>query len=238
MIQGYERTSVARLWQKILRTHTATLFGENSSLLLNRHDFDLLAQPGYVGHQYCPGGLLFVSMNPGGGSEGGRNADDLRQYTVLQNLRDADESLVVPAFDDLTLVLSDIMPRWKIYRNFVDPILHEAGIAFAEVSYLNLLKWRTKSSSGLARLYQLSWDDHTSAQIDVLAPTCVVAIGSDAGQWFSRRNPSSRFQYFDFIPRVIGNNVGNEGHIAIKRIVEKLNSSELLIDCIKHSLRG
>lgn len=118
-------------------------------------------------------------------------------------------------------VLADIMPHWKIFKNFVDPVLHGAAVDFSEIVYINLLKWRTNSGDGLNRLYQRSWSDHTRAQFDVLAPSRVVAIGSDAGRWFDRNQPS-RLEYFAFIPRVIGNNIGKEGHGAISRIVNDL----------------
>jgi hypothetical protein len=35
-----------------------------------------LPQPGYVGARYRPGGLVFVSMNPGAGPQDGLSADD------------------------------------------------------------------------------------------------------------------------------------------------------------------
>lgn len=66
------RAPSALLWQRILRTDPDMLFQDIGSQLLNRHEFDRLAQPGYVGPQYRPGGLLFISMNPGAGSQDGR----------------------------------------------------------------------------------------------------------------------------------------------------------------------
>ncbi len=74
----------------------------------------------------------------------------------LQRLRDADEAAALAVFDELTQVLADIMPGWKIHQNFVAPVLRAAGLDFSQVAYVNLLKWRTKASSGLARLYALS----------------------------------------------------------------------------------
>jgi hypothetical protein len=216
------REPSALLWQKILRTNPSRLFSGHGSRLLRRHAFDCLPQPGYVGSRYRAGGLLFVSMNPGAGSQGGRNPDDLRQYSALQTLRDADGASICAAFDEAMAVLADIMPRWKIYRNFVEPLLGGSGMDFSEVAYINLLKWRTSSSDGLSPLYQLSWKDHTGAQFDLLAPRRVVAIGSDAGRWFELNQPR-RSEYFDFIPRVIGNNIGKDGHAAMRRIVDRFS---------------
>ena len=108
------------------------------------------------------------------------------------------------------------MPTWKIFRNFIAPVLEYAGVDFSRVAYLNLLKWRTKKSSGLARLYDLSWHDHTQDQFGLLQPSLVIAIGSDAGNAFRRHDPSG--VHFDAIPRVIGNNIGPEGYAALERI--------------------
>ncbi len=144
------------------------------------------------------------------------SAEDQRQYEALQHLRDADEFGVRAAFDELTRVLAEIMPVWRIYQNFVDPVLHALGLDFSEVAYVNLLKWRTKTSSGLARLYALSWNHHTRDQIELLAPRHIIAIGSDAGRAF--RLHYTKPVDFDFIPRAIGNNVGPAGRAALARI--------------------
>jgi hypothetical protein len=136
-------------------------------------------------------------------SMGRRNACGMRMQTARA------------VFDELTQVLADIMPGWKIHRNFVAPVLRTA-LDFSQVPYVNLLKWRTVSSSGLARLYALSWDHHTREQLELLAPSRVIAIGSDAGRAFQRH--STACVDFDFIPRAIGNNVGPAGRAALARI--------------------
>lgn len=176
------RESAALFWRGILRTDPDAIFGSEAHRLLNRHWADRLAQPGYIGARYSPGGLVFVSMNPGAGPQDGLSAEDVRQYRVLERLRDAEDGAVRAAFDDLTTALADIMPTWKIHRNFVAPVLAAAQVDFTQVAYVNLLKWRTRASSGLARLYALSWQHHTRAQLEVLAPSRVIAIGTDAGR--------------------------------------------------------
>ena len=210
------REKAALLWRGILRTDPDAIFGKEASRLMKRNWADRLAQPGYMGQGYRPGGLVFVSMNPGAGPQDGLSTDDQRQYAALQRLRDADEGAALAAFDELTQALADIMPGWKIHQNFVAPVLCAAGLDFPQVACLNLLKWRTTASSGLARLYALSWDHHTREQLELLAPSRVVAIGSDAGRAFQRHHTGA--VDFDFIPRAIGNNVGPAGRAALARI--------------------
>lgn len=146
-------------------------------------------------------------------------AEDVRQYRALERLRDADDEAASTAFDDLTAILAEIMPGWKIYRNFVKPVLDAARLDFTQVAYLNLLKWRTASSNSLTRLYACSWDHHTGEQIQLLAPSHVIAIGSDAARAFQRRFVGA--VHFDVIPRVIGNNVGPAGRAALARIAAR-----------------
>ena len=150
---------------------------------------------------------------------GDLSADDQRQYSAMQRLRDADEAAALAAFDELSQVVAGIMPGWKIHQNFVAPVLRAAGLDFSQVAYVNLLKWRTTASSGLARLYALSWDHHTREQLELLAPSSVIAVGSDAGRAFQRH--STACVDFDIIPRAIGNNVGPAGRVALARIAAR-----------------
>ncbi len=210
------RHSAALLWRRILTTDPEAIFGAEALRLMNRNWADRLPQPGYMGARYWPGGLVFVSMNPGAGPQHGLSVDDQRQYGALQRLRDADEDAARAGFDELTQVLADIMPGWKIHQNFVAPVLQAAALDFSEVAYVNLLKWRTTASSGLTRLYALSWDHHTREQLELLAPSRVIAVGSDAGRAFQRHFTGA--VDFDFIPRAIGNNVGPAGRVALARI--------------------
>ena len=126
-------------------------------------------------------------------------------------------------FDELTNVLAEIMPHWKIHHNFIAPVLDWAKVEFSKVAYINLLKWRTTSSKGLNRLYELSWNDHTREQLELLAPGRVIAVGVDPGRAFEKHFGKPA----DFvIPRAIGNNVGQPGRAVLARI-EKLGRALL-----------
>ncbi len=113
----------ALLWKRILLKDPAQIFGAESARLLQRNWGDRIAQPGYVGRRYSVRGLAFVSMNPGGGPDQGLGPEDLAQYEVLQKLRDTTDVEAASLFLELTAVLERIMPTWKIFRNFVSPVL-------------------------------------------------------------------------------------------------------------------
>jgi hypothetical protein len=214
------RKNAALLWRRILTADPEAIFGNQSARLLKRNPTDRLPQPGYIGGRYRARGLVFVSMNPGGGPQAGQNAADKCQYHALEQLRDVDEASVRISFDKLTGVLADIMPGWDIYQNIVVPVLKGLELDFSQVAYVNLLKWRTKPKVSLARLYTLSWDHHTREQLDLLAPSHVIALGKSVGEAFKRHYAGAAKLHF--IPRrysyALGGQAAIEGIVAaIKR---------------------
>lgn len=214
------RLKLAHLWQRILKTDPEELFGNQCSRLLSRNWGDQIPQPGYAGARYQPGGILFIGMNPGGGPSEGLGEADLDQYRALEGLRNSDETELGAKFEELNNLLARLMRQWKIYKNFVAPILDCANLEFSRVAYLNLIKWRTKSGKDLNRLYDLSWRAHTGDQIETLSPGLVIAIGKGVGCAFCRHN-IGKFP-FVAIPRVVGDNIGPRGREAVAKICERL----------------
>lgn len=216
---------IARLWQRILNTDREALFGTQFNRLRNQNLGDAIAQPGYVGERYDQTRIMFVGMNPGVGPQEGLGPENLRQFEALQNLREAEEDNLVAAFIELTNVLTTIMPTWRIFQNFVEPILNCANLDFTEVAYLNLLKWRTeRRNKSFNSLYDISWNAHTREQIEVLSPRIVIAIGISAGRAFRRHHVADI--HVDEIRRVF-NNVGPSGREAIARICEWLRANPI-----------
>ena len=210
------QTLLALHWHETLRLDPEAIFGAEAKRLLNRNWGDRIPQPGYVGFNYRPGGLVFVSMNPGGGPLEGLGEEDLSMYEALKRLRDCNTGQVTKSFAALSHLLHSVMQTWKIHKVFVAPVLESSRNDFSNVAYLNLLKWRTKKSSNLRNLYKLSWNNHTKKQVELLQPSDVVAIGADAGREF-RRYYTNDIQ-FQSIPRVIGNNIGQPGRDALGEI--------------------
>src|SRR3989442_3913173 len=226
----------ALLWRRILLQDPKQIFGSAADRLLNRNWGDRIPQPGYVGRRYDVRGLMFVSMNPGGGPNEGLGPEDLAQYKILQRLRDSPEADEPSAFHELTSVLEHISPTWKIFRILVAPVLDYAQVDFTNVAYLTLLKCRRQKSSGLTRLYGLSWQHHTRDQISLLDPSVVIAIGSDAGRAFLRLSPRNTGPpagppgcafHLEAVPRVIGDTIGPDSRLALKRIKDWFSNNPL-----------
>jgi hypothetical protein len=142
---------------------------------LNRNWTGKLAQPGYIAAQYQPGGLVFVSMNPGAGPQSWLGVDDQRQYAALQRLRDSDQTSARSAFDELMDVLASLMPTWEIRRNFVAPVLRAAELDFSDVAYVNLLKCGRRAAADSPGCTN-SAGAHTREQIELLAPGGVMQL--------------------------------------------------------------
>ncbi len=211
--------SLALLWRRVLRTNRARLFGAESKRLRNLNWGDRIAQPGFVGPNYEAGGLVFVSMNPGGGDDG-LGPFDKAQYKILKRLRKCSKSDAATHFSEFNALLQYLIPRGDIggpiFQNFLEPVLHHARTDFSSVAYLNLLKWRTtKESRSLDNLYDLSWRDHTGEQFRLLKPRVVIAVGVDAGKAFQRHH--TNHTYHHAIHRVY-NNIGKEGRDDIRMI--------------------
>ncbi len=117
---------LALLWRRVLRTNRTRLFGDEAKLLQNRNWGDLLAQPGFVGPNYETGGLVFVSMNPGGGPNEGLGRFDLEQYQILKRLRDGSESDAAIYFSEYNALLHHLIPRGDIggpiFQSFIEPV--------------------------------------------------------------------------------------------------------------------
>ncbi|MGI8962625.1 MAG: hypothetical protein ACR2IV_23295 [Bryobacteraceae bacterium] len=174
------RSELARLWQQIVRTELQEFLptaAVHAQLLLRADTRDDLAQPGFVGPNYAPNGIVFVSMNPGNGNDGNCGGD-LNQYRALEALRDAISDDLLKTFEDLTTLLSRFMPSWPLIRNLVAPVLPSAGMQdLSSIAYMNLFNWRTAQGADLAALYRRCWTHHTQKQIEMLKLRVIVALG-------------------------------------------------------------
>ena len=213
-------TKLESLWVRILQSDPVSIFGNDVGMLLDRNWGDRIPQPGYVGRLYSEGGIVFVSMNPGGMRGDGLGETDRIQLGALHELRAARIHEVRDKFLATMRVLETIMPTWTIFRNFVEPILNSAHIELPSVAYVNLLKWRTKKDARMKRLYDASWNAHTREQLLLLDPQLVISIGMSADNALRRLYTGKATVLA--IPRVIGNNIGLRGREAIERICQEL----------------
>lgn len=221
-----DREALAELWHEILsfsnRAHE--LFGPHTSRLLDRHEDDRIPHPGFVGLRYRCGGLLFLGMNPGNGGDG-RNTSELPHNRLLRQLKDSGRGRRLGAFEELMEYDTHWYPQIRIMRTLVTPILAEAGFGFESIAYMNVLKWRTSSSSGLKPLFEISLRSHTLAQLATLDPGVIAVLGAGVADCLAKF-PVFHSAYGDrcvTIPRTRGDfRVDEQGREGMSQVLERL----------------
>ena len=228
MSEEVNRETLAEIWARILSftEHPQDVFGLFSERLLDRQasDEDRLPHPGYVGRNYSKGGLLFLAMNPGNGPTNGPDPAEAPHYEALRSLRHARSQVRRLSFDALMSYDESWYPQIRIMTVVVKPIMDGTGTHLDSIAYMNVLKWRTKKSSGLAPLYRLSMKAHTLDQLEALDPGLIVILGTVLSNELEKI-PEFHQRYWDrtvTIPRTNGDRyLKPEGHAAVRLACER-----------------
>jgi hypothetical protein len=199
----------------VLRQREQRIFAADSSLRRRARGDDALAQPGFVGRRYKPGGILFIGANPGG-SKVQALESDTEQNELIRKLRRADDLNCLVAFEHLMRHLRIVMPaEWRIYRNCVERVLRNTHYTVDDIAYLNLVKWRTRNERLTADVVDSSWQSQTSYQVAALQPQVVIAMGAEVGRRLRRLGVSTRLFV---LKRIIGDrNLTPEGIVEARR---------------------
>ena len=89
---------------------------------------------------------------------------DLRQYALIEALRQASDPNLVAAFEDLMTHLQGFMPSWKIIENNgINAILKAHGLAFDDVAYLNVWNGRNERFQSVGRCFGRKLASHCRA---------------------------------------------------------------------------
>ena len=217
-----ERLDIATLWREVALLTPGPLLRASGNLHDREHSFDRLPQPGFVGRSYAKGGFLILGLNPAAGGDG-TSPDDLRQYKLLKFLAEATDANVMGAFEELMTHLGRFMPRWNIIKNNgINAILNAHQLSIDEVAYLNVCKWRTKSSNLSVGVKAESWCE-TKEQIELLQPGRILVLGKGLWDWYSRYGEIRPMDAY--IPRTRGDRALAPEAVPI---IERLNREPLL----------
>jgi hypothetical protein len=225
------RRKLALLWREILRTDPKDLFRDEFKKILPRHKYDKLPQPGFVGFEYEPGGLLFLGMNPGSAhATGGRGPRDEIFYQCLLDLLEVDDKYILEEFDKFNGYLLFCINKWKLFNNYIKPALRRFETRLSSIAFLNILHWRTQSDVNPRRLYEINWNKYTRKQIEALQPGVIIVLGKNAAKWFKEKWAKE-----NVVPDVVVEYITRERNISkkereneIKRIRRRLKRAGLI----------
>ncbi len=146
-----------------------------------------LAQPGFCGIDYR--GLTIVGLNPGRGT--GDAAARLRRWNdAYMRWRDSGWS----GYEEALGYWKSDIERWRVWNQWIAPVLSVAGVSADEIAYLNLVKVPTANDQKpTVRLLDVDWP-WTRQQLELLDPTIVLAGGVAVSDEIRKRWPSIPFE--------------------------------------------
>lgn len=160
--------------------------------------------PGWVGRNWQLGNVLMIAINPGGGGDRyRRNATDDELYTCLRRFRDAAEPDREQALIDLSDCWTRIQQTHNIFR-LMHAVLDAAELNEQQTAFINILPFRTREDKP-ARSAELTraWEAATKKQVESLAPSKIVALGSKAYEALRRAGATEQFDVV-LLKRAIG----------------------------------
>ena len=186
--QPLDRAEVAELWRECAQLRRADVFGPADELRPEYERRSLRWQIdvptfGMVGANYRRGGVIVLSVNPAGGK---RNLEstylDDRVYERFRDLRDL--KLNMPwheRFEAANRAYRSAMlqPHWTITRKHYTKILRALGKQLDDVSFLQVVPFRTKEDNGssMSRDYVLNgYERNAEKQLMLLVPGVIIAM--------------------------------------------------------------
>ena len=172
------RKALAILWRDISRLNERDIFKDAPTARRHARGDDALAQPGYVGRGYRPGGVVFIGANPGGAKLKNVVTDGQQNRFLRALKRAGSEAESIDAFEALTAHLATAMRGWRLPQVAVNPVIAGTKIGFEDIAFINIVKWRTNAEKVPTSALHASWDFGTAQQVKLLRPSIIVALGT------------------------------------------------------------
>ena len=187
--QLYEFISHGR---EVMREATVDRYGADSIRIPAAPPACRLPQPGFVGRAYS--GIVILNPHPGEGDRASREPMHRRWDAVLQRWLDEGNRA---SYDNVFTLWDEDRDSWgAVWTRWLEPLLAEAGLDIEEVAFLNLIKHQLPSQTSEAvqrRMARVDWR-FTSAQLEILRPTAVLAGGKLVGRILSELQPTPQFE--------------------------------------------
>ncbi len=186
--KALDRAEVAELWRECAQLRRTDIFGAADELrpVYGRRSLQRQIDVptfGMVGADYGRGGVILLSVNPAGGKRNPKSTDlDDCLYERFKDLRDPKPDMSPQeAFEAANRAYRSAMPQphWTITRNHYNKILKDLGKQVDDVSFLQVVPFRTRDDkgSGMNCDYVMSgYEKNAKKQLMLLAPGVIIAV--------------------------------------------------------------
>lgn len=181
----------AKLWHEIAHIPQDEFFvGNDHKKPTNIIEDAQTIAPGLVGKNYKKGGIVLMSVNPGGGTDAytARTPQDKELYTNLRKFRDAKTTEdIIERYNELQSCWLRVQKQFNIGQKLLPAVLKACNVTFEDVAHLNIFLMRTKNDQApTIPMYRASWNLAVKRQLDILEPAHIILLGAKAGYAFER----------------------------------------------------
>lgn len=172
--------AIVKAFQSVAKLHRSDLFDDDRLMPWTASDDANTAAPGWAGAEWHNGTLL-IGINPGGGGDNyRRNAGDGELYAALRAFGAASTERAGEAFRHSSDVWMRLQRGHNIWR-IVGPILGATGESVDEVSFINILPFRTRNDAAApVKVLRKAWEMASGRQVSALQPRRIIALGKKA----------------------------------------------------------
>jgi len=174
-------------FHKVAQLRRENLFRDDRLMPITHREDANTAAPGWVGHDYQPGSIVLLGINPGGGGDAYRgNPTDRALYGRLRAFRDASPQDLEAAFTRLNESWLSIQQTHSLWR-VISAALDATGLRSSQVAFLNMLPFRTREDkTAPSAVMANAWRLAAQPQIRALAPKAIVTLGFKAADALDR----------------------------------------------------
>jgi len=200
---GPPAKSIAPLCHRLVRLERCAFFGEKDEWLppYQQDDARVMCPP-FAGKNYRAGGLLVLSINPGGGNdkEESPHHGDAKFYPLLHQFKRLKKDNDIENFYGQRFVpaFSEVAHDWKIHQQ-LSKVLQAAKRGFNDIGYCNFVPYRCrkqgsqknpdtypKNISDMDKIIPRCVSLYLKPLLAELKPSMVVAFGEQVRKYLER----------------------------------------------------
>lgn len=199
---------VALIYHAVAQLSPEDIFGAGSPLIaINQPEDGRIASTGWVGKRYQDTRIVFMGVNPGGGTSSyiSPRPDDVHLYRLLRSFKNANKDEEIhESFGTLCEEWINLQRKHNIWR-IISPLLDALKINAEHIAYLNLVPFRTREDKSPDRhSYMRAWKLASGKQIDALKPRKLILLGKKVTDAFTKLDAQAKEYEIISVQRTIG----------------------------------